>query len=600
VHFSHPAALWLLALLPVPLLLARRRIPAERHLVSNLFLWRMAIERTSGSLTLRRVRRSPLAAVQMACIAAIVVALSGPVLTRQGGLTAMVFDVSASMAAREGGLTRFEDARARARAIIGSLPPASSVRLILAATSPRESGTWNASDPRLAATIDALTPTAGRADVEAAIDAAIGRGDADDVIVFSDTARSATETDKPGAASVQWVHVGRGAENSAVTRVVANRASLGSQGGDVLVVLKHYGKRPREADVEILVDGQPAGSAHARLEPDRATIVKVALADLGHIVTARLVGEDALSLDDVRSVSVPGVTRARVALFGRGDSFLAHALSANPSVLLRNYSNDAAAPETATALSRDGADIVVCDRCALPMPPQIPILMVADGNGQRIRGPATAASVTHPLLASLDLGQQQAAVSESTTVNPGAEVVLRVGGVPAVVVAETDGRRSVDVHLDLSQPDFALTPAFPILVANALEWLSAPEEFPTEATAGEPLTFSTRTTQAPVHVAGPDGRPRDVQRAGSRFIVTATDAAGAYRIDVNGSQHIVVVNPPSDGESNLFSSVDAPPVQSAITPRVTVTALVPIAQWMLLFALALLGFEWRLRMAGAA
>jgi hypothetical protein len=600
VQFSHPAAFWLLALLPVPLLLTRRRTPSERHVVSNVFLWRAAIHRTSGSLALRPVRRSSLALVQMACIAAIVVALSGPVLTHQGGLTAMVFDISASMAALEDGQTRFDAARARARSIIGSLPRTSSVRLILAAASPRESGTWNVSDPRLASTLDGLTPTAGRADIEAAIDAAVGRGDVDNVIVFSDTARSAIETDKAGTPSVQWVHVGRGAENSAVARVVANRAALGGQGGDVLVVLKHYGKRPREADVEILADGQPVGRAHAHLEPDRTHTVKVALSDLRHIVTARLVEEDALPLDDVRSVSVPGVTRTRVALFGRGDSFLARALAANPSVLLRTYSNDADASETAAVLSRDGADIVVCDGCTGPMPYQIPILQVANGYGQKVLGPVTAASVTHPLLASVEPGAQRAAVSEPTTASPGAEVLLRVGGVPAVVAAETDGRRSVDVFLDLSQPDFALTPAFPILVANAVEWLSSPEGVPADATAGEPLTFSTRTSRAQVHVTGPDGRPRSVQRAGSQVIVTATDIAGPYRIDVNGSQHIVVVNPTIDDESNLYASEESSAMESVFTPRVTASGLVPIAQLMVLLALALLGFEWRLRMRGAA
>jgi len=596
VHFNHINALWLLGLIPVPLLLSRRRTPVARYLVSNEFLWRAAARRTSGSLSLHRVRRSWLVAIQMACIAAIVVALGGPVLTRQGGNTALVFDVSASMAAREDGVTRFDAARDRARTIVRTLPSASRVRLILAAASPRETGTWNASDPRLASAIDALRPTAGAADIAAAIDAATGRGDVDNVIVFSDTTRSASRSDRSGAPAVQWVHVGRGAENSAVARLVANRTTLGGQGGDVLVVLKHFGKQSRETDVEISVDGRTASRAHVRFEPGGMQTLKVPLADLGHIVTARLVGEDALSIDDVRSVTVPAMGRTRAALFGPSGSFLARALAANPSVTLRAYAGDGIA-----AVSRDGADVVVCDDCSVAMPPLIPALVVANGSGQRIRGPLTAAGVAHPLLASLDLGQQRATVSVPASANSGAAVILRVAGAPAVVATESGGRRTVEMSLDLSQPDLALTPAFPILIANVLEWLTASGALPLEATAGEPLTFSTtQIIQATVRVIGPDGRPRDAQRVGSQFIVADTDTAGVYRIDVDGAEHVVAVNPSVDGEANLFASEDTSVDQSEITPSVTLSEPVAIDHWMMLAALVLLGFEWRLRMGSPA
>jgi hypothetical protein len=189
----------------------------------------------------------------------------------------------------------------------------------------------------------------------------------------------------------------------------------------------------------------------------------------------------------------------------------------------------------------------------------------------------------------------------SATANAGADVLLRVGGVPAVTAAETDGRRSVDVQLDLAQPDFALTPAFPILIANVLAWLTAPGELADEATAGEPLTFSTPLgIQASVRVVGPDGRPRDVQRVGQQCIVADTDAAGAYRVDVNGSERSVIVNPSVDGESDLFASEAASFDRYETTPRVSVNEPVAAGRWMMLAALALLGLEWRLRMAGSS
>ena len=220
----------------------------------------------------------------------------------------------------------------------------------------------------------------------------------------------------------------------------------------------------------------------------------------------------------------PRVDWTRVALFGPRGSFLERALAVNPSVTLRTYGNGAA--DMASA-SRDGVDVVVCDDGTGGLPPFIPALVIAGGDGQRIRGLLTAASVTHPLMAALEPGQQRATVWTSAAANLDADVLLRVGGVPAVTATETDGRRIVDVYLDLSQPDFAVTPAFPILIANALAWLTASGELAGEVTAGEPFTFSTTlASRTPVRVVGPDGRPRDVQRVGQRFIVADTDAAG--------------------------------------------------------------------------
>ena len=157
-----------------------------------------------------------------------------------------------------------------------------------------------------------------------------------------------------------------------------------------------------------------------RLDPAATRTLKVALSDLGHVVTARLVEDDALPLDNVRSVRVPSVDRTRVALFGPRGSFLERALEVNPSVTLRTYGNGPGAQDMASALSRDGADVVVCDEGMGRVPPFIPALVIADGSGQRIRGLLTSASTTHPLMASLEPGQERATVWTSAVANAGA------------------------------------------------------------------------------------------------------------------------------------------------------------------------------------
>ena len=76
--FANPTALWLLLLLPIPWLLAGRRMATRRQAVSNLYLWQSPIREEPVRPTLRQTRRSWLAALQTAFMAAVIVAIAGP------------------------------------------------------------------------------------------------------------------------------------------------------------------------------------------------------------------------------------------------------------------------------------------------------------------------------------------------------------------------------------------------------------------------------------------------------------------------------------------------------------------------------------------
>src|SRR5438105_230169 len=100
---TNPAALWLLALLPIPFLLARRRRPIAQRAVSNLYLWQTPVARESARPTLRRIRRDWLVVVQTAFIGAVILALTRPMLASSTLRVAFVVDVSASMGANDAG-----------------------------------------------------------------------------------------------------------------------------------------------------------------------------------------------------------------------------------------------------------------------------------------------------------------------------------------------------------------------------------------------------------------------------------------------------------------------------------------------------------------
>ncbi|MGB2714727.1 MAG: VWA domain-containing protein [Vicinamibacterales bacterium] len=593
MSLRNPAALWLLLLVLVPLLLSRSK-PRVRHVVSNVYLWREAVRRAGGRVAPRRVRLTWLVLVQMTCLGAMVFSLAGPVVSLEGGLTVFVFDVSASMAARDGGATRLDAARARARSIVRALPRFARVRLILATASPRQAGQWAASDPLLLAAIDALAPTAGTADVTGAMELAVGSGDVDNIIVFGDTDVAIVESGRDSPA-VQIVRVGSVAENAAVTRVAVRERELGGRAGQALVTLRNYGSTLRAADVEVSVDGRIVHRQHVQLLPAVSQTLNVELPDVGHFVTARLVGNDALSLDDLRSVGVPLANAIRVALLGPRGSFLERALEVNPSVSLRTYGPDGTLQEIA---STEDFDVVVCDRCR-DSDAEIPSLVITRGGGEPIHDVLRVVSTDHPLADALESGKQIATAGSSTATADRADVVLRVGSAPAVTASERDGQRRVDIHLDLTEPDFVVSAAFPLLVANAVGWLAAQYTMPSEVIAGEPLAFRLATTAANmVRVLGPDGSSRDVRRTGGLFIVADTEAAGQYRIHVDGSERLVAVNPNVEAESNL-SAAQGASFNRTGNATVSVRAPISVARWLVLLSVGLLAMEWRIRLHGA-
>lgn len=591
---TNPAALWLLLFVPLPLLVSRRR-PRARRVVSNAYLWREALHRAGGPVAPRRRRISSQVLVQMACIGAIVLGLAGPVITLEARRTALVFDVSASMAARDGGgIARLDAARARARAIVGELPRFARVRVILAHALPRQTGEWAASDDRLLNAIDALALTAGAADVPAAIELAAAAGDVTNIVVFSDTETPAKAGSNP-TPLVQWVRLGRVADNAAVTQVGVRRTELGGRGGVVLVGLRNFGVNARDADVEIATDGRIIHRRHVRLPAAGTKTLDVQLPDLGRFVTATLVGSDALSIDDSRSVAIPLSSTTRVALIGLRGSFLERALEVNPALAVRTYDEPANAPAITSAKT---FDVLVCGGCNVSPDSGIPAMMVIDGSGESIRDVVRVVSRTHPLARALDPGWEHATVAASESIPPAGEIVLRVGSVPVAAAVEQNGHRSVFLHRGVTESDFVLSTAFPVLVANAVEWLAAQHDMPLDVTAGQPLAFTLPTAdERQVRVLGPDGHPRALRRVGSQYIVADTGAAGLYRVEVNRSEHLVAVNPDVVAESNL-SMLQTSPVDRTDNPPAFARAPTAVAKWLLLLAVALLALEWRLRVQG--
>jgi Mg-chelatase subunit ChlD len=603
VTLTHPSALWLLVLLPIPLLLARRRTPARRLAVANLYLWQSRIQHETARPTLRRIRRHWLVVLQTAFLATLVAALARPTLAISGTRMAFVVDVSGSMAAREGPVSRLDQAKERARAILQALPARARVRVIAAGARPRELGDYASTDGALAEALNALAPTSGPADLRGALDLVRIVGDTTRIYVFSDRARNeGDDRAETNARTVSWETVGHSVDNMAVDRIAARRSPHDARDGQILVEVRNYGAEPRDADVEIAQDGRIIARASVHVGVRGAETIGVPASPLGRIISASLLRRDALDADNRRWGIVPPQGHTRVGLASGGNPFLQKALAVNPAVILENVSFDAAGEIVGPATASQ-PDVVVCEACGT-LPSKARGLLVLRSRTAGAPAPAvlTIARPDHQIAAALDLGALVASPTIAGDLAANGTVVVKAGGQPAVIAYEQDRQRIVEVRLDLAASDVTLSPAFPILMANAVDWLSARDESPLEIESGEPLRWTLADVPATeaLSVTGPDGRSRDVDRRGQRLTVVDTDLPGIYHVRSSSSDSVFAVNPAVSSESDLTSTA---PEQAPLGPAPA--SPLPgehtaITRPLLLLAAGLFAAEWWFRRGRSA
>ena len=590
-----PADLWWLVLLALPPLLSRWRIPPSQRVVANLYMWRHAVERDAARLSFRRLRRTWLVLLQMAVLAVTIVALSGPMAAVRGAGVSVVMDVSMSMGARDGSTTRLGLARERALALLDRLPRGTAVRLIAAAASPHDLGEHMAGDRELEALIEGLTPTAGPSDLALAIGQAPPGAPGRQTYVFTDRAPPDSSNPAGTSDSIRWTTVGQSTDNLAVARIAARRHPVKTSEAQVLVEVANFGTRAADAEVELAQDSVVLGRRKVTVPAHESGTILYEIQPIGRVVSARLVDDDALAADNRRLTVIPSTERTRVRLVTAGNLFLEKALSANPRVALEVMSPSLAqSSDGATPTSRIAPEVVVCDQCDRPPDSSTPTLITRTRRSSQMPALLGIARLDHPVVASLEVGNLVAAPSATDGVNPAAEVLLRAGDAPAVLADERDGQRILEFRVDVAAPELVLSPAFPILVANAIDWLAARAERPTEVVSGEPMDWRLPSPfpAERVAVTGPDDRPVRAQVHG-QFLTTAdTDVPGTYRVHTPGVEELFVVNPAVDDESDLGRPESATSRVSAPAAARPIAGERDAAPWMLILALLLLAAEW--------
>ena len=597
--FLQPAGLWLLGLIPLVLLIYLLRSNPRRQTVPSAFLWKGLNRDLSASRRWRPPSPSLLLLLQLLAIGVVALAVANPRMTAPPRRHIfLLLDASASMLATDVQPSRFEEAVRQARALLLGLGPHDRATVIRVGPSPRVV----AEDVDTIAAQAALTELragAGSAAMREALFVAsslAGRvGDVTgEAVVLSDGAFRELGDLAALSVPVRFQTVGRSADNQAVAVLSVVRQPQQAGGLAAFARVVNYADGPARLPVRLLVDGIAQETRDIEVAGRRRSELSFAVPEGSRRVAVSLGSQDALAADDQAEVAVEAGHARQVLLVSRLPETLERALRAIPDLQVQTVS-----PE---GYSGAGAELVVFDGVLPERLPSGQLLIVNPPNGRdylKVVGEMRSVHVTdfdtrHPLLESVDLSAARLARATTLEAPSWARVVADSVGRPLILEGRESGRSVVVFAFDPSGSSVDKMLAFPLLVSNAVAFLSGGELTPS-LPPGRSATLPVGPGVREVRLEGPEGT-RTLSVEGSSVRLERLEAPGRYTVRERGD---------GAGEARTFSINVADEAESDLTPRPRATveaatrraeqpSLSRIDYWPALLALGLVVFsaEW--------
>lgn len=533
--FQSAAGLWLLLALPVIVLFYLFKRKYADTPVSSHMLWNRVLKDMEANRPWQKLRSRLLMLLQLLAALLAVLAVAGLLIWRDGGTggyTIYVLDGSASMRApaqrtEPGSEQVYASRMEAAKASIlqhAEKHGAAERSLVLLSRQPEVLLSRDSSTAHLKKALEAPEPVYGAAAYKETMTlaAAMAEGRKDARIVFVTDGQWAEDTEPlnlnvpvtvmkvsgPAAGSVGIVRFG-----------VGTVPGSGTGGGERLyqgiATVRNWGAGDAGAEAALYAEGRLAKVEKTVLGPGEEK--HWSFADLPAASWYMLevkADPDGLDGDNIAFATPAAGGRKTVLLAGPGNLFLEKALRlAQADVIL------AAKTDAGYALPRTAVDLIVLDQVREDEIPsegwrtllgEKPVWSIRPGLKGTVVKPAAGGvqAERHPVLSYIDWGQ----VHISEALNPaelqGLEPVASVGGTPLLLAGGEAGKRKLVFTFRLDHSDLALRSAFPILVQNAVDWLTADSGGVLGfGTAGEPVevNLSPKTKEARWEAAGPSG-----------------------------------------------------------------------------------------------
>ena len=615
----NPTAL-ILGLLALPIiLLYMLKLRRRRLEISSILLWQMLLRDRQANTPWQRLRRNLLLFLQLLILACLVLALSRPAIPAASiasGSLVVLLDASASMTSLDGSSTRFEASRASVREFINDLGSAETMTLILVKAQPVVLAAGQSDKNRLYDALDQASPAQGPVNWEAALALAAGAASQtasnNTILIVSDG--GIPQANLPGLpGEVRYLPIGNTGENLALT-ALALRPSGSS--AELFASVKNYGGHEQQALLSIyanddLLEAQsltiPAGAEKSLTLsglPDTQSVYFARLTPVQEAQPAASASQtsDALELDNTAYAVYQPPRAGRLLLVTPGNIFLEQVLAALPSITPFQYVTQ---DDSTIQLPEDAFDCYVFDGVLPENLPAGNFLLINPPSNElfEVTGsfvPGQPAYLpAHQLTGQLDWSNVHIAQAGLLQAPAWAETLVEVDGKPIVFVGETDGHRLAVVMFDLHQSDLPLQVAFPILIANLIDYLVPSYGFPSQNAIlpGDTLLIRSQPSVDQVVVVSPSGKTFSYPASSSGVLFAETHELGLYAVNYlqDGAQSaeyfaVNLFDPlESDIQPQASLTVGRTTIQASAADRLSLREFWP---WIAALALLILLLEW--------
>lgn len=602
---GNPAALLLLLLLPLIILLHILLRRMEKKDVSSLIIWeRVRKKRKYRFPSILLLLLQLLTALFLTfSLSDIRIPLTIP-MRRENSV--LIIDNSASMAVVEEGRSRLEDAREKAVNVIkGSL---GEVMIITSSDPPRIISSYSRNRDELIRAVKSIEQTELANGVEEAMKIAgasvLPEGS---IIMISDGAFGYLPSERD---NFKFIRAGKEQKDNG--GIVDFRLRKKVTGGiyELFISMADYSAFPLTGKLSISRNGEPIVGEDILFNPGEITS-RIYDIEAGpeNLISAQLSfdGADLLESDNRAAAYIGPEKSRRILLISPGNFFLEKALDSLADVDMEKYSGMAVSDDPLLFNSSgipvqqipDNFDLVIYDR----IPPVkedkngrfIYIDTLPSGlrdSGEKVRPQAIGILGEHPVTRSLDLTGVTILQAREEIRQPAIRELVSGGNTGLLYSFESPFLRFVYIPFDLVESDLPLRASFPVLIDNAVSWLTEDyrKEDISQNRTGDMLSAGKALPSVQEGEALlPSGRK--VSFDGTDF--SDTEFTGLYRLVYNGETSLYSVNLCSADESDI--SPRFPEVTEENREEKTGEYKFPMIALFLLISLIILSAEWLLQ-----
>lgn len=471
----------------------------------------------------------------------------------------LLLDSSAWMAARSGSTRLIDQARARARAYVKTLPRNDRVMVVRAGELPLPATLFETDRQKIVQAIDQTQPGASALNIDQALEFA-GQAQAlrarrAGEIVFVGAGR--VPGDGPAGLrlppNLRVIRVAAALENIGLRKVAVRRSLSEPDAWEIFIAVKNYGTHPYAVPLAVLYGGSPVGSRRLNLSPgaEETATFQFKTRAAGWL-EARLLVHDSFPEDDRAVLELPARQSLLVTVYSDEPELLRPVFTAIPDVKATFLP-----PSRFNAGAASG--IVILDRFAPSAPPQTDAIWIeppAKSSPISIRAMGAKLKLQrwrsdHALGTGLRAKDIELESTEVFRLDKDDIPIAETESGPVIV--GRDGKTKTVVlgfHPVNSALKYEL--ATPLLFANILHWMATDIFRLTELTAGTVGLVNVDLESQPdpsiIRVVSEDGRPVPFTVDG-RYLRFFTESPGIVRV-ISGARELVYsLNLPQAGDT---------------------------------------------------